>query len=87
MGVSENRGTLFGGPYNKDPTMWGTILGSPIFGNPHIMKIIQLLLSGDSTQPKPAKSETAKTPLSNPFLEPLQNPAQVIVVPHKCQPT
>ena len=34
-GVSENRGTLFGGPYNKDPTIWGTILGSPIFGNPH----------------------------------------------------
>ena len=25
------RGTLFWGPYNKDP---GTILGSPIFGNP-----------------------------------------------------
>ena len=21
------------GPYNKDPTIWGTILGSPIFGN------------------------------------------------------
>ena len=21
MGVSENRGTLFGGPYNKDPTI------------------------------------------------------------------
>ena len=28
-------GTLFGGPYNKDPTIWGTILGSPILGNPH----------------------------------------------------
>ena len=26
----------FGGPYNKDPTIWGTILGSPIFGNSHI---------------------------------------------------
>ena len=25
-----------GGPYNKDPTIWGTILGSPIFGNSHI---------------------------------------------------
>ena len=22
------------GPYNKDPTMLGTIIGSPIFGNP-----------------------------------------------------
>ena len=30
------RGTLFGGPYNKDPTIWGTILGSPIFGNPQL---------------------------------------------------
>ena len=38
MGVSENQGTLFWGPYNKDPTIWGTILGSPIFGNPQIAK-------------------------------------------------
>ena len=30
-------GTLFWGPYNKDPTIQGTILGSPtIFGNSHI---------------------------------------------------
>ena len=29
------RGTLFWGPCNKDPTIWGTILGSPIFGNSH----------------------------------------------------
>ena len=29
------RGTLFWGPYNKDPTIWGTILGPPIFGNSH----------------------------------------------------
>ena len=27
------RGTLFWGPYNKDPTIQGTISGSPIFGN------------------------------------------------------
>ena len=32
----ELRGTLFWGPYNKDPTFQGTILGSPIFGNSHI---------------------------------------------------
>ena len=25
------RGTLFGGPYNKDPTSWGTRLGPPYF--------------------------------------------------------
>ena len=27
------RGTLFRGPYNKDPTIYDAILGSPIFGN------------------------------------------------------
>ena len=27
---------LLWGPYNKDPTSWGTILGSPIFGSPPI---------------------------------------------------
>ena len=31
------RGTLFGGPYNKDPTIKGTILGSPMFGNPQML--------------------------------------------------
>ena len=36
MGVSEIRVTLFGGPYNTDPTIQSTILGSPIFGNPHM---------------------------------------------------
>ena len=30
------RGTLFWGPYNKDPTICGTILRSRIFGNPHL---------------------------------------------------
>ena len=29
------RGTLFWGPYNKDPAISGTILGSSIFGNSH----------------------------------------------------
>ena len=28
MGLSENQGTLFRGPYNKDPIIQGTILGS-----------------------------------------------------------
>ena len=32
------RGTLLWGPYNKDPTIWGTILESPIFGNPPIYR-------------------------------------------------
>ena len=33
---SRKLGYLIWGPYNKDPTNWGTILGSPIFGNPHM---------------------------------------------------
>ena len=49
MGVSENRGTLFGGPYNKDLTFWGTILGSPSFGNSHIQTDLQ-----QTQNPKPA---------------------------------
>ena len=40
MGVSENQGYLILGPYNKDPTIWGTILGSPVFGNSHIGAVI-----------------------------------------------
>ena len=28
-------GTLSWGVFTKDPTIWGTTLGSPIFGNPH----------------------------------------------------
>ena len=27
---------FLGGPYIKDPATWGTLLGSSIFGNPHI---------------------------------------------------
>ena len=32
MGVSENQGYLLRDPYNKDPTIQGARLGSPIFG-------------------------------------------------------
>ena len=33
----EIRGTLLWGPYNKDPFFGGgTMLGSPILGNPHM---------------------------------------------------
>ena len=39
MGLSEDEGTLFWGPYNKDPTIKGTILGSPILGSPHIINV------------------------------------------------
>ena len=30
MGISESRGYPIWGPYNKDPTIFGTMLGSPI---------------------------------------------------------
>ena len=32
LGVSQNWGYLFGGPYNKDYSILGSILGSPYFG-------------------------------------------------------
>ena len=28
---------MFWGPYNKDPTIYGTILGFPILGNPQVL--------------------------------------------------
>ena len=34
--VLKTGATLFWGPYNKDPTIQGTILGSPIFGNSQV---------------------------------------------------
>ena len=43
LGVSEIRGTVFWGPYNKDPTIQGTILGSPIFGNSHLAVQLEAL--------------------------------------------
>ena len=30
-------GGVLGGPYNKDPTISGIILGSLIFGNSHVL--------------------------------------------------
>ena len=45
MGVSENLGgALFWGPYNKDPTISGTVFGSPIFGNSHIISIVAVVV-------------------------------------------
>ena len=43
MGLSEKKGRyhIFGGPSNKDPTIKGTMLGSPIFGNPHMKYTMQ----------------------------------------------
>ena len=34
------RGTLSWGPYNKDPTIKGTVSGSPIFGNPQMCVLL-----------------------------------------------
>ena len=32
MGVSQNYGYLFGGPHNKDYSIFGSMLGFPYFG-------------------------------------------------------
>ena len=42
MEFPKDRGVpYFGGPYSKDPTISGTVLGSPIFGNSH-MGLVEL---------------------------------------------
>ena len=38
MGASKNWGPLFGSPYNKNPTILGSILG--IVGNSHIRAML-----------------------------------------------
>ena len=40
LGVSKNWDALFWGPDNKDPTVQGPILGSPIFGSRHLLTSI-----------------------------------------------
>ena len=35
-GFPKIRGTILGGPNNKDYSIWGFILGPPILGNYHI---------------------------------------------------
>ena len=37
MKVPQNFGYIFGGPYNKDYSIWGSIMGPPILGNYHIL--------------------------------------------------
>ena len=48
--------TLFWGPYSKDDTVYGTIFGSPIFGNPHkelwALNFADKPLSRSSEEPK-----------------------------------
>ena len=64
MGLSKNKGYLnLGGPYNKDPTIKGTILGSPIFGNPHMYLLISL---GTGSLRKAPLREPGKTQKSDP---------------------
>ena len=36
MGVSHTSGPHFGSPYNKDHNIFGSILGPPVYGSPHI---------------------------------------------------
>ena len=46
----KTRGTLFWVPYNKDPTIWDIIFGSPIFGNSHFNAPIFIEDVGSSCQ-------------------------------------
>ena len=44
MGGSMNLGLLFGSPYNKSPTILGSILGPPIVGNSHMASISEIAI-------------------------------------------
>ena len=46
MGFSQNRGYLFRGPNIKDYSILGSILGSPILGNYHIIVYYIILQYG-----------------------------------------
>ena len=58
------RGTLFWGPYDKDPTISGTILGSPIFGNSHVVDRLQ---SFPPALPPPLEAPAAEPGLPPPL--------------------
>ena len=61
MGVSEIKEYLIWGPYNKDPTTWGTILGPPSFRNPHIVLLLLfLLLACSNTEDRKRASPAAQ---------------------------
>ena len=77
MGVSEKiGGTLFWGPYNKDPTIKDPILGFPIFGNSLIVptyfcytKAAQspILIMKAPTLPACTYSDPCQEPLRGPL--------------------
>ena len=50
-GFPKIRGTLFWGPYNKDPTIQGIRLGSPIFGSSQICDVQRLCPTTKSLLP------------------------------------
>ena len=86
MGVSDYRGTVFGGPYNKDSTISGTILGSPIFGNA-LIPVIKGETPPTHTHskphfphPTPSTSDRAPSTLDRKFC-PTGNPNSHILSP------
>ena len=50
MAVSKNYGPHFGSPYNKDHNIFGSILGAPIYGSPHISRAWPKLPLQNATQ-------------------------------------
>ena len=48
MGVSQNLGYLFGGPYNEDNDILGSAWGPPILGNYHMVEGISRIRSSQA---------------------------------------
>ena len=52
MGVSQNKGYHFGGPYSKDYSVWGSILGSPYLGKSPYLTPLEALEAERSPPPR-----------------------------------
>ena len=66
MAVSKNEGPHFGSPCNKDHQIFGSILGPPVYGSPHIWRgtfFCQLTAGAGGTSVDLRKAVAARLPL------------------------
>ena len=70
MAVSKSKGPHFGSPYNEEHSIFGSILGPPVYGTPHMIIITTLSLpyikpkgTQNSFKGDPKAHKTPKTKL------------------------